>query len=445
MAQLIKGKQIASQSVTLSGTSGNVIVSGDINVGGFQVNVTNFPITNTQLANKAYVDAVAQGVSPHAPVLVVSTSNISTMSGVTTIDSVLLVEGDRVLLSGQVDKTQNGLFNIHSGATGWTRTSDADGDPDNEVELGDFVFVTSGITNGSTGWVLGKTDSPDMPITPGVDTQEWYKMAAPGTYSADNEGITLEGTSFKLVLDGTSLSKSASGLRVSASYTTSIETLVSSTVSSEASLRTNADTSLATSISTTMSTEVSTRTGADSSLSTALSSEISTRTGADSSLATAISSSVLVGSSLDTALSSEISTRTGADTSLDTAISTTMSTEVATRSSADASLASMIDGLNSPSLYSENITPANSGITSNVIVSTSAFVFSTGTVSLNSISVHLNGIQYNFNYTQGTGVVFYTSGTPTAGAPVTLYFDGTQADFIIETTDEINVKFTSVV
>ena len=116
------------------------------------------------------MDAVAQGVSPHAPVRVVSTSNI-TLSGVSTvIDDATLVEGDSVLVAGQTDKRENGLWTVHTPG-GWSRRADADGDPDNEVELGDFVFVSSGTTNGSSGWVLGKTDSSDMPIIPGVETQ----------------------------------------------------------------------------------------------------------------------------------------------------------------------------------------------------------------------------------------------------------------------------------
>ena len=234
MAQLIKGKQIASQSVTISGSTGNVVVVGDLNVGNYQVNVTNFPTSSTHLANKAYVDAIAQGVTPHAPVIVVSTNNITASGLALTIDGVLMsTEGERVLIAGQTDKTQNGIFVVS--ASTWQRAEDANGDPDNEVSLGDFVFVISGTTNGSTGWVLGKTDSPDLPITPGVDTQEWYKMAAPGTYSADGEGLELNGTVFSLELDGTSLSKSGTGVKVSSGYTTSVETLISSSVSSEAS------------------------------------------------------------------------------------------------------------------------------------------------------------------------------------------------------------------
>ena len=135
------------------------------------------------------------------------------------------------------------------------------------------------------------------------------------------------------------------------------------------------------------------------------------------------------------------STRTSADSSLNTSLST----EVSVRTSADASLASAIDGINSPSLYNEEITPANSGSTNNVVVSTTAFVFTTGTIQLNSIFVHLNGIQYQYGTSQGSGNVFYTVGTPTSGSGVTLYFDGTVADFAIETNDAVNIKFTTIV
>jgi len=151
MAQLIKGKQLAPQTVTISGSTGNVIVSGDLDMNSYNIIISSNPTSNTQAVNKAYVDSVAQGLQPHAPTRVISLSNL-TLSGLQTIDGISLSEDDSVLVNGQTDPIKNGIYLVKSGT--WVRRPDADGEPDNEVAVGDFVFVESGSTNASSGWVL---------------------------------------------------------------------------------------------------------------------------------------------------------------------------------------------------------------------------------------------------------------------------------------------------
>ncbi len=56
------------------------------------------------------------------PCLVVATSNI-TLSGLQTIDDVALAAGDRVLVTGQTDATENGIYTASSGT--WNRAPDA--------------------------------------------------------------------------------------------------------------------------------------------------------------------------------------------------------------------------------------------------------------------------------------------------------------------------------
>ena len=55
-------------------------------------------------------------------VRVATTANI-TLSGIQTIDTVTLVEGDRVLVKNQTTTSQNGIYIVSSGA--WTRATDA--------------------------------------------------------------------------------------------------------------------------------------------------------------------------------------------------------------------------------------------------------------------------------------------------------------------------------
>lgn len=82
-----------------------------------------------------------------------------------TVDGVLLVGGDRVLVKNQTDATQNGIWVVTSLGTGvdgvWDRAPDFDEDA--EVTSGARLNVTLGLTNKETAWVL----TSDDPITIG--------------------------------------------------------------------------------------------------------------------------------------------------------------------------------------------------------------------------------------------------------------------------------------
>lgn len=82
-----------------------------------------------------------------APAVVVATSNI-TLSGLQTIDGVLLNVNDRVLLVNQTAATQNGLWQAQSGS--WTRPTDF-----NTGSVADqaYVLISSGLTNAGSSWL----------------------------------------------------------------------------------------------------------------------------------------------------------------------------------------------------------------------------------------------------------------------------------------------------
>ena len=71
------------------------------------------------------------GITPNesvkAPVVAASTANL-TLSGLQTIDSFAVTEGQRVLAKNQTDASQNGPWNVSSSA--WTRPSDWDSSDD---------------------------------------------------------------------------------------------------------------------------------------------------------------------------------------------------------------------------------------------------------------------------------------------------------------------------
>lgn len=108
-----------------------------------------------------------------APVKVVAVANI-TLSGEQTIDSksVLAVNAasipDRVLCAGQTDATQNGIYDVATGA--WTRAKDADGPYD--LAKGTTIAVTDGTVYAGTYWQV----TSDNPLTIGTSSIVWARV-----------------------------------------------------------------------------------------------------------------------------------------------------------------------------------------------------------------------------------------------------------------------------
>lgn len=127
-------------------------------------------------ATKQYVDAVSAGLSPK-PAARVSAITNQALSGLPLLDTdVQTVAGDRVLLLGQTDGTQNGPWLAASGA--WTRPPDFDAAAD--VAGGAFLFVREGFDRKDTGWAL----ATDGAINVGTTVQVWAQFSGPGAVTA---------------------------------------------------------------------------------------------------------------------------------------------------------------------------------------------------------------------------------------------------------------------
>lgn len=95
------------------------------------------PTNANQLTNKAYVDSLVAN-QRKLSVRAATTANI-TLSGTQTIDTVVLVANDRVLVKNQTTTSQNGIYIVSAGS--WTRAADMDSA--SEVD-GTFVVVEDG-------------------------------------------------------------------------------------------------------------------------------------------------------------------------------------------------------------------------------------------------------------------------------------------------------------
>jgi hypothetical protein len=171
--------------------------------------VSTTPASNTDIANKQYVDGlVTQGISYHEPVFVESpntTGNLNATynngaSGVgatltnagtqvaLTVDGILMTVGKRVLIYNQTNQTENGVYEVTTvgdGSTNWvlTRTTDADTygvrDP-NALGYNDAFFVTNGNTGAGETYVCTTTGV----ITFGTTAITFAQISSAQVYNA---------------------------------------------------------------------------------------------------------------------------------------------------------------------------------------------------------------------------------------------------------------------
>jgi hypothetical protein len=152
--------------------------------------ITTSPVNSTDIANKYYVDSVAQGLGPKAACQVGTTANIS-LTGLQTIDTYTTVSGDRVLVKNQTTSSQNGIY--IASASAWTRSTDMD--VWSEVP-GAYTVLLNG-TQANTGWVSTATQAGTI----GVTAMPWVQFSANATYYAGT-GLTLASNTFSITNTG---------------------------------------------------------------------------------------------------------------------------------------------------------------------------------------------------------------------------------------------------
>lgn len=133
--------------------------------------ISTTPSASTDIANKSYVDTVAQGLDTKASVVAATTVNI-TLSGTQTIDGIALIAADRCLVKNQTLSQNNGIYDVAAGA--WTRSSDMN----TWAQVpGAYVFVEQGTTQADTGWVC----TSDAGGTLGTTAITWAQFSGAGS------------------------------------------------------------------------------------------------------------------------------------------------------------------------------------------------------------------------------------------------------------------------
>ena len=226
---------ITINGATVSTASGNTNIvfsphgTGTVTVPSGYEDRAGF-VTNS-LANKAYVDQVAQGLDAKPSTRVATTANLSatyangtagvgatlTNSGTQaalSIDGITMVAADRVLVKDQSTAAQNGIYvvtNIGSGSSNWILTRATPEDQPAELSGGSFVFVEQGTANGDNGYVFTHTGAPTF----GTTALDVTQFSGAGQITA-GAALTKSGNQMDVAVDGSSIEVNADALRVKA-------------------------------------------------------------------------------------------------------------------------------------------------------------------------------------------------------------------------------------
>lgn len=128
-------------------TNGTIAMAADLSMGGFKITNVAIPTNPNDVATKDYVDSFVQGLHWVGSVATATTGNIA-LSGLQTIDGVVLNTSDRVLVKNQASTQNNGIYLASAGA--WSRSNDYN----SAIEItSSAVFVLGGSTQNKSTWV----------------------------------------------------------------------------------------------------------------------------------------------------------------------------------------------------------------------------------------------------------------------------------------------------
>jgi len=162
---------------------GTVAHAADQSMGNFKITNLGAPVAATDAARLQDVQNAALGLSAKDAVRVATIAQI-TLSGVQTIDGIVLVAGERVLVKAQTLPAENGIYVVN--ASTWTRSTDANTSA--LLSSAIFCFVEEGTTNADSGWLL----ATDGAVTLGTTALNFVQFSGAGQV-VSGAGMTKNG------------------------------------------------------------------------------------------------------------------------------------------------------------------------------------------------------------------------------------------------------------
>jgi hypothetical protein len=156
--------------------------AANVDFAGFRITGLGASQNASDAVTRAELDNVKNRTDWRPSVRVKTTGNI-TLSGLQTVDTVVLTENDRALVDQQTDGTTNGIYLVKTGA--WVRAEDI-------LSSETSTMVEDGTFKG-TQWRIYNTD----PVNIGTDAINWTQFGAAVIYTGSG-GITKVGNDFRL-------------------------------------------------------------------------------------------------------------------------------------------------------------------------------------------------------------------------------------------------------
>ena len=219
---------------TLSTTAGNK----DININPHGTGTIKVPsgyedrsgFDNQSLANKAYVDQVAQGLDTKPSCRAATTADLSATynngssgvgatltagsNGAIVVDGVSLAVNDRLLVKNQTTAAENGIYVVSTqgdGSTAFVLTRATPEDQPSELSGGAFVFVEEGTVGSNNGYVFTHTGAPTF----GTTALDVVQFSGAGSVIA-GAALSKSGNTLDVEVDNSSIEVATDSLRVKA-------------------------------------------------------------------------------------------------------------------------------------------------------------------------------------------------------------------------------------
>ena len=225
-----------SQSVT-SGTktfaTGTILAIAT----GADLTIADAPVSDTDAANKAYVDAVATGLDVKKSVRVATTAALPAYTaagsgvgktltanavGVLTVDGVATVLNNRILVKDQAaSHADHGIYKVTTEGTAgvaFVLTRAIDADTSTEMNSGMFTFAEEGTANADSGWVLSTNET----IVVDTTALAFSQFSGAGSITA-GAGLTKTGNTLDVVSGNTGIVVNADDITLTLNATSGLE------------------------------------------------------------------------------------------------------------------------------------------------------------------------------------------------------------------------------